>query len=504
MPTPVGSAPAPSAAVIPATHGVPGDERPPNLLVIVLDCARAKSFRWMSGEAGARTPAIDALARQGTIFPNAVAPSNWTIPSHMSIFTGAYPNVHGLRTFRAGQAPIETTAAWLGRRGYDTGLFTEMVHLVAGYGLEDGFQHRSARHVGMSDERRTTANRLAYHADVLYSPWVRRLIERVPPLIVPLNLVNHPQEVAFKEEVCGSFVLEAFEKWLGTRDPARPFHAFFNLVDAHEPYPIIRNGHWLNPLSKWYARTPRYYLLSVPGLQEKVPWEELIAGYQWSIEQADRKIARIVAALERAGERERTMIVVSSDHGQSFGEGGNVFHGCGATESISRIPLVVAPPAHLSVPARVDRWTSLCELSSWLKAASTGQAPYDEQGHAPLPFVAMAPSDETVYCEGAPASDPNKSLRGIRPEASWNRRLLAAYRPGEKYVLDLEAGTIHRWFGTRDLDRETPEIIVGREAARLRASVFGEYEGAAPDASALAATAGETELDRRLRSWGYD
>ncbi|MCI4321264.1 MAG: sulfatase-like hydrolase/transferase [Thermoplasmata archaeon] len=481
--------------------------RPPNILFVVLDCARAKSFAVNGGDRTARTPSIDRLARDGTVFPGAVAPANWTVPSHMSMFTGDYPGAHGRRTFQRGPAPRETTASWLARRGYETALFTEMVHLVGGYGLEDGYAHRVARRSGISDEERTTANWFASHSGALYSPWMRKLLERIPPFIVPLNFVNHPQEVAFKRDVCNSFVPEAFRGWLATRDPSRPFHAFVNLVDAHEPYPLIPNGHRVGALSRWYSRTPRYYLLAVPGLQQRVPWEELLGGYLWSIEQADRKVGQMIAALEQAGERERTLVVVTADHGQSFGEGGNVFHGCGATDSIARVPLVVSGPAEHSLPHRVDRWFSLCELPAWFKAAAGGRAPFDDTGTAPMPFAAANPAGDAVFCEGAPASDPNRSLRGIQADATWNHRLLAAYRGTEKLVLDLETSAVFRWeMSGSDPDLHPPEQCSEAEARALHREVFEPYEGIESIGHGLVGPglALAPEIDARLRSWGYD
>jgi hypothetical protein len=488
-------------------HRVPrAARRPPNLLFVVLDCARAKNFAMNDAAHSAHTPVIDRLARQGTVFTGAVAPSNWTVPSHMSMFTGNYPGAHRRRTFERGSAPRETVASWLTRRGYETAMFTEMVHLVAGYGLEDGYAHRVARYIGISDEQRTTANWIASHSGALYSDWMRSLLERIPPFIVPLNVFNHRQEVAFKRDVCGSYIPEAFDSWVAGRDPSRPFHAFVNLVDAHEPYPIVPNGHPIGAIERWYARTPRYYLLSVRGLQERVPWEGLVNGYLWSIEQADRKVGQMLASLERAGERDRTLVVLTADHGQSFGEAGNVFHGCGATDSITRVPLVVSPPAELSLPTRVDRWTSLCEVGGWFRAAAAGWAPFGEEGEAPLPFSASSPPTGTVYCEGAPASDPNRSLQGVRVDARWNHRLLAAYRGPSKYVLDLETSHIFRWpMDGSDPDGREPEEFAGTEASDLCADVFAGYAGldAIPTARS-AARGSETAVDQRLRSWGYD
>jgi arylsulfatase A-like enzyme len=453
----------------------------------------------------ARTPTIDELARHGTAFPRAVAPANWTVPSHMSLFTGVYPNVHGCRTFRRAPAPQETIASWLDRRGYDTGLFSENVHLTAGYGLEDGFTERYSRHIGMSDEQRTVTNQLASRAGFLYSKEMRRLIERVPPFIVPMNAFNHPAEVAFKREICGEHVVQRFDQWLERPGRDRPFFVFMNLVDVHEPYPPVENGHRLGWLARWYARTPRYYLLAVNGLQDVVPWDTLVGGYIQSIEAADRKIRRILEVLARHDEADRTMVIVTGDHGQSFGEGGNVYHGCGATDSITRVPLVVSSPREFSLPPVVDRWTSLCELPSWIKAVANGLAPYDDEGHAPFPFLASAPADSVVFCEGAPASDPNRSLKGIGLEQSWNHRLLAAYRGNEKFVLDFETGLIHRWTMDSDPDDRIPERFGDREAEGLRREVFGEYEQLDAELRGpQTAPVTEAELDRRLRSWGYD
>jgi hypothetical protein len=495
-------------ATNPLGHG-PSPRRPPNLIMVVLDCARAKNFAHSGGDTRiARTPHIDALAARGTAFPRAVAPANWTVPSHFSFFTGTYPNVHGVRTFQKGMPIPETTAHHLRRSGYETAMFTEMVHLVGGYGMEEGFETRRSRRIGISDEERTVANSLLGHADFLYSARVRRLVEKLPPTITPLTMVNHPQEVAYKQDTCGEYTLEYFSEWLTQRSSDRPFYAFFNFVNAHEPYELIPDGRPLSFLDKVYLHTPRYYLLAVPGLQTHLRWDAAVAGYVRSIEEADRKVGRMVESLERAGERDRTMIIVTADHGQSFGENGNVYHGCGATDSILRVPLVVGAPEGMDLPRRVERWVSLCEFDSWLKAAASGESPYDEDAHAPFPFSVTAPDSSVVYGEGAPASDPNRSLRGIRPDQLWNHRLLAAYRGEEKFILDLQTGAIFRWRKTdRDPDRVAPETLTGPEAATVRTEVFGPYEQ--EDRARLARSSNapppiEVALDERLRSWGYD
>jgi arylsulfatase A-like enzyme len=481
--------------------------RPPNIITIVLDCARAKNFATSGGDRLAKTPVIDSLAAHGTAFPRAVAPANWTVPSHFSLFTGTYPNVHGVRTYQKLTEPPVTTAAVLRKVGYETGMFTENVHLMGGYGLEEGFDVQRSPRAGISDDERTFATRMMGHANFLYSARLRDLIAGLPPLITPLTLLFHSQETAFKRQVSGPHTLNNFEEWLAGRSPERPFYAFFNFIDTHDPYDLVSDGAPLGFFDRAYLYAPRYYLLAVPGLQSHLRWEALLGGYLRSIETADRKVGELLGLLDRLGERERTLIILTADHGQSFGEAGNAFHGCGATDSVVRVPLVVAAPKGMSLPRRVERWVSLCDIHAWIESAASGSAPYDDDGYAPSLRPPPGSPAPVVYAEGGPASDPIRSLRGIRPDQSWNHRLLAAYRGEEKFVLDLDTSEVVRWDARSDPDGVEPARLSASDAARMRAELFGPYEAqeaARRTRSTASPGSVDVEIDERLRSWGYD
>jgi hypothetical protein len=481
----------------------------PSILHVVLDCARAKSLKVGGAAEPARTPTIDGLAARGTTFTRAVAPANWTIPSHMSFFTGVYPFEHRVRTFRHGDPPMETIAQYLKQQGYETALFSEMVHLVSGYGLEAGFDRKYSPATATTDEERTMATSVASRLGFLYGPKMRRLIGQLPPFVVPLNAFNYPQEVAYKASVCGDYLLDAFRAFLASRDRARPFYAFFNFVDAHEPYPENDPAHnHLGALARWYSRTPRYYLLSVEPLQRVVPWTALEAGYRKSIENADRKIGALLTQLGEGGLLDRTLVVVTSDHGQSFGEGGNVYHGCGSTDSVTRVPLVVAGPQSHELPSRVDRWMSIIETPAWFKAVANGRYPFTEDGRPTVVFGPPQLDGETVYCEGGPASDPNHSLEGIGADRPWNRRQIAAYRDERKFVLDLATQKVAVWEPAADFDRASPRTLSDADAKLIRQNIFRRFETAQAQGAAPASTARSdtlpADLDKRLRSWGYD
>ncbi|MCI4346658.1 MAG: sulfatase, partial [Thermoplasmata archaeon] len=393
---------------------------PENIVVVVLDSARAVSMLAQARGPPAETPNISRLAAGGCQFDHAIAPGNWTVPSHMSMFTGVYPWVHGRRTFQSGTVAVPTIASWLTRKGYATGLFSEEVHLIAGYGLEEGYATRYCPVSAMSDRDRTTTNRWFGGTPLLYSAPVRGAMARLPISALPITFPNYRAEIAFKRLVSNDLTLGAFDRWLDTAGSSAPFHAILNLVDPHEPYEAVPVDGARTALDRAFATVPRFYLLAVPELRARAPWGAIEQWYRASITEADRKVGAVLASLERRGLRERTWVIVTADHGQSFCEGGNVYHGCGATDSVTRVPLVVSPPRGRSLPDHVERFASLCELPSWLKAVSLGRPPFDEKGFATIPFAAEPAPNSPIYCEGGPASDPNLSLTGIGATQRWN------------------------------------------------------------------------------------
>ncbi len=481
--------------------------RPPNVVTVVLDCARAKNFAASGGGTIARTPALDALAARGTSFSHALAPANWTVPSHFSIFTGRPPNVHGVRTFQKVPGVPETTATYLKGRGYETAMFTENLHLAGGYGLEEGFELLRSRRINVSREERTVINRLTRYARFLYSARMRHLLARLPPLVAPLSTFFHSQEIAYKNDVCGPFTVDWFDEWLQSRAGDRPFYAFLNFVDTHDPYtPSLPSGR-LGFLDRAYLNTPGYYVLSVPGFQDHLRWEGLVNAYVRTIEEADRKVGQLVRSLEARGERDRTWIIVTSDHGQQFGELGNFNHGCGATDSVLRVPLYVAPPRGVSLPPRVDRWVSLTEVDGWIRSAVAGRDPFAADEAPSAGPRAPARNSGPVLCEGGPVSDQVRSLKGVRSDQAWNHRLLAAYDGRRKLVVDLETSEMWEWQGEGDLDAVAPTRLGPEAAAEARRAVFAPYEAA--EAARVARAAGgpaavDVEIDERLKSWGYD
>jgi arylsulfatase A-like enzyme len=113
-----------------------------NVVLISMDTIRADHVGAYGYRKCPTTPQIDALAKRGVLFENAISQSSWTRPAHLSIFTGLYPSEHGvaaLRDRRRLHEWIPTLASELSQVGYKTGAFTGGVNISAIFGFDNGF-----------------------------------------------------------------------------------------------------------------------------------------------------------------------------------------------------------------------------------------------------------------------------------------------------------------------------------------------------------------------------
>jgi arylsulfatase A-like enzyme len=116
------------------------DAAPYNLLVITLDTTRADRLGCY-GDRAARTPALDALAREGIVFENCYTPVPVTLPAHCSLFSGRWPVAHGVRnngSYKLAESEL-TLAEKLKADGYDTAALVAVYVLKGKFGLAQGF-----------------------------------------------------------------------------------------------------------------------------------------------------------------------------------------------------------------------------------------------------------------------------------------------------------------------------------------------------------------------------
>jgi arylsulfatase A-like enzyme len=256
---------------------------PLNVLLISLDTLSADHLKCY-GYARPTSPTIDwKLAVQGTLFERAYAQYPQTMGSHMTLFTGRYPCVHGLpgpkNAPRALGGDVHTLAELLRAAGYRTGAVTEDGFLTATVGFARGF--------GSFTE-----------------------FTRLEPSGYPMGMVA---------ETFGDGV-----RWIA-REPDRPWFLFLHTYQVHAPY----------------VPPPRY--LDVISLFQPGPPTPADL-YDGEIAYTDGKLGELLAALDSSGLTSKTLIILLSDHGEQFGEHGAWGHGNTLYNAVLHVPLVLLAP----------------------------------------------------------------------------------------------------------------------------------------------------------------
>lgn len=313
-----------------------------NVLLVVLDTVRA-SHMSLYGYERATTPNLARWAKQGVGFTRALAPAPWTLPSHGSFFTGRWPSQIDAQWKHALDAPDPTLAEFLASRGYQT----------AGFAANTSYCNYESR----------LDRGFARFEDYALSP--RSLLTRTVPgawLLGHLLSVVDPCEKkwAVLQSRGAKEVNDGVLDWLGRRRRDRPFFAFLNYFDTHEPYipPADREHRFgIRPAN---ARDYRFLFDFLEMNKSKMtPRDYAMARdcYDDCLAYLDEQVGRLLDELQRRGDLEDTVVIVTADHGEAFGDHGTFCHAHTAYLEELGVPLfVLAPdaPAGRSIHAPVS------------------------------------------------------------------------------------------------------------------------------------------------------
>jgi arylsulfatase A-like enzyme len=313
-----------------AVRGLPPTPRARNVLLIVWDTVRASSLS-LYGYSRETTPNVARLATKGVKYQFALSAAPWTYPSHTSFFTGQWPwKIDSQWNYRL-DAPVPTLAEYLASRGYQTAGFAANTNCCTyETGLDRGFAH---------------------YEDYSQSP--RCLLARTIPgqwlLTRILELGGRYVDemwVGLQSRDAGE-INAAFLDWLGRRRPDRPFFAFLNLFDAHDPYipqPGYAGRFGISPTTRRDYRV----LMDFAGLlKDKIPFRHIVMArdcYDDCVAYLDEQLGRLLDELERRGVLADTDVIITSDHGEAFAEHGTVGHSYNVFLEEIRVPLVILSP----------------------------------------------------------------------------------------------------------------------------------------------------------------
>ena len=336
-----------------------------NVLLIVLDTVGADHLS-LYGYNRRTSVTLDELAARGIRFDSARATSSWTLPSHASMFTGRWPHELSAGWFNPLDSTEPTVAGFLGANGYATaGFIANVWYCGSDSGLGRGF----------TIYQDYIFPRLTSFATAVL---VNRPIDGLRALDgfledrLNLDILKSATEYlwwVFKtNRKEASKVNQEFLDWLSERqDPRRPFFAFLNFYDAHFAYnlPTIsihrfgikpRNNRDMNIIKNWRQLTQK----------NPSPYEVNFVrdSYDDCVAHLDEEIGCLIDELGRRGVLEQTWVIITSDHGESFGENPGVFwHGTSLYSTQIHVPLVIIPPAGGPAPRVVTETVSLRDLA---------------------------------------------------------------------------------------------------------------------------------------------
>lgn len=290
----------------------PAAARPANLVLVTVDTLRADHLGF-DGYARDTSPRLDALAREGTWFRRCYTQSSTTGASHATLFSSLPPQKHGVHAnkqrFPTG---IPSLIGELRGHGYSTAGFASSVVVGRKFGLQDVFEH--------FDDEFTTKE---------------------------LNRVARGERPA-------ADTVGAVEAWISSAPPDRPFFVWMHLIDPHGPYAAPEDpDRYVGDAQDGRLGTrfpigsddfepghiPRYQVLD-----GRTDADFYVARYDAEIRYADGQLGRLFDFLRSRGLDRDTLVVITSDHGETLAEPGHRLlfsHGNVAYEETSRVPLVV-------------------------------------------------------------------------------------------------------------------------------------------------------------------
>lgn len=348
-----------------------------NVVFVVIDAAQRARFGIYGHEGGA-TPRIDALAQDALVFERAHSTAPYTLASTVSLFTSQLPPEHGVieKEHQLGEH-VPVLAEALRDAGHATAAFSANAFVTEQFGLARGFETFEA----------------------LFQ-------DRPGGVIVPAEEMN----------AAALAWLEAHRAGEGER----PFFLYLHYIQPHEPYDAAPDRYYEGlepdydgPIDGSVANMYEVFAgRLVPDARDRTHLERL---YEGNLRYVDAAIGRLLDRLEASGLLERTLVIVTSDHGEALGERGLYGHNTSVDETMTAIPLLVRLPGAFPGrrAGRSDEPVSTIDLAP-LVLESVG---------APTPdtFTGRNPLRPLFGGRAAPARLLYSRTPGVSPEvALWS------------------------------------------------------------------------------------
>lgn len=328
-----------------------------NIILLMLDTARASDIY-----NNKRLSTIGSMARNGTSYVNTVVPGTWTAPTHAALFMDSKVSeikqvsqdffANGARKIDPWMVKTKfldsssnTIAAKLSRHGYYSVLFSNNPFLTSHTNLATGFDKvydiwrhsntkynkKTADKLGFIFEGGARTRERLYKASYAISRAIPKpLLDKVYlSLRLRLGRSVAKADGTHKLDRGAQDTNRALAKYLKYNYNYAPQFIFVNYIEAHENYPVRESM----IQDKWL------YLSGIEEMTEDKA-KALHGAYEKRIEYLDRRVGDTLKALKSSGMLDNATVVVTSDHGQLFGEHGMLYHAMPPYEGVAKVPLI--------------------------------------------------------------------------------------------------------------------------------------------------------------------
>jgi len=401
----------------------------PNVIIVVLDSLRADHVACYGYPLGT-TPNLDRLASEGVRFAQAQSQAPWTPASMASMFTSLYP--HEAAPVQVSMEPppgSPTLAETLARAGYTTGVVSSHLFISPNLGHARGVHY----FLSTKDTAEACAQGVA--------TWLER----------------HAQEPFFLYVHC-------YDPHHDYQPPMRLRERFLGALQTRNVY--VRKGdptmHNQGVFGGWKTLT-----------QEDVDY--LRALYDADIAYADEQTGRMLADLARLGLRQRTLMIVTADHGEEFMEHGGMAHGRILYQQVLHVPLIMAFPGNRWRGTVVPGLVRLLDVAPTVLAVAGVPVPQGMRGRSLLGALQEKWVEQPAVAEWAEMTGPWHCAKALKLMVREGNRKFIRNSDGRWETYDVGADPAEQHNLTVD---NKPPAAVAEMIEQLRKSVSEPVGGA--------------------------
>ncbi|MDD9946187.1 MAG: sulfatase [Myxococcales bacterium] len=318
-----------------------------NTVVLLIDTLRASKLRTYNRRSGVKTPVLDQIAAEGTVFESAQAPENWTKPSVASVLTALYPLTHNTKRTESKlpQSALMVSEVFK-KAGFKTASFLANGYVSNKFGFDQGWDH--------------------------YTNYIR-------------EGRSTEAENVFREAI----------KWIKDNKDQR-FFVYIQTIDPHVPYdPPKEFLDMYDPADYGGQVSPR----KTPDLLEKAKRnppkvtfsardrKRLEALHDGEISYHDKHLGEFIARLKKLGLYEDMAFVVTSDHGEEFYEHGSYGHGHSVYQEMIHVPWIMRQPGVVPAGKRIRETVGTLDISPTVLTAAGVPVPKEMEGISRMDHV---------------------------------------------------------------------------------------------------------------------